>query len=285
MRPFRAMFANPKTMQLSAGKVAVITGAASGIGRALAAACCDRGMTVLLVDLPGDRLDEAAAWLASRGRVMAHGIDVANENAVAKFGRDVHDRVGTVHLLCNNAGIAGVHKWCWNFSAAEWARMIDVNLRGAVNVLQAFLPLMVDQAEGHIVNTSSMAGLIPTRMNAPYAATKFGIVGMSEAVALDLKEYGSAIGISVLCPGLVSSNIAGDRDEVTLSALHPLERTFNREVADAVAGGMDPANAADIVLNAVETDCFYILTHPEAMPLVERRMDAIRSKGRPTPPR
>jgi NAD(P)-dependent dehydrogenase (short-subunit alcohol dehydrogenase family) len=267
------------------GKTAAITGAASGIGLALAQACGAAGMRVALIDLPGERLDDAAAQLRDRDiDARAFAADVSDTRAMHAVAAGVRAQFGDVHLLCNNAGIAGLHRRCWNFSDDDWRRLLDVNLRGVINGLQAFLPQMVDQAEGHIVNTASMAGLIPTPMNAPYCASKFAVVGLSETLALDLCDYGSRIGVTVLCPGLVKTAIGANRETQAMQGLDSDERRHNEAIAVHLQSALDPALVARQVLAAVRERSFYVLTHPEAMPLIENRQRWLLEGGSPVFP-
>ncbi|MBG6120109.1 MULTISPECIES: SDR family NAD(P)-dependent oxidoreductase [unclassified Sphingobium] len=266
------------------GRNAVVTGGASGIGFALARAILLGGGAVALVDLPGERLDDAARRLGEIGRIVAYGVDVADTDAMLLLGTHVRTEFGAVQLLCNNAGIAGVHRWFWNFRPEEWQRMIDVNLRGVINGLQAFLPAMIDQPEGHVLNTASMAGLIPTPMNGPYCAAKFGIVGLSEALALDLASHGSAVGVSVLCPGLVSTAIGDGHQGDGPTTLDARERSYCDKVDAGLASGMDADEAARITLDAIRAGRFHILTHPAAMKQVDRRFQAIQRGEAPPPP-
>lgn len=273
------------TMNNFNDKVAVITGAASGIGLALAQACGDEGMRVALIDLPGARLDEAVAQLRAQD-IDAHtfAADVSDTPAMRAIAAEIRAQFGAVHLLCNNAGISGLHRRCWNFGDDEWQRLLDVNLRGVINGLQAFLPQMVDQPEGHIVNTASMAGLIPTPMNAPYCASKFAVVGLSETLALDLRDYGSRVSVSVLCPGPVKTAIGASRMTQSMQQLDAGERAYNEAVGVRVQSGLDPAQLAQQVLAAVRERRFYVLTHPEAMPLLENRQRWLLDGGEPTFP-
>jgi NAD(P)-dependent dehydrogenase (short-subunit alcohol dehydrogenase family) len=264
------------------GRTAVITGAASGIGLALTEACLDEGMAVAMVDLPGERLDAAVQSVAARGLVHAYGLDVADVGAFQAAAEAIRNTFGPVHLLCNNAGIAGLHRWFWKFSDAEWRTMIYVNLRGVINGLQVFLPAMLDQAEGHVVNTASMAGLVPTPMNAPYCATKFGVVGLTETLALDLAQYGSKIGVSVLCPGMVATSIVAKVEKTDQPTLDADERGYNDNLFASLDAALKPAEAAQTVLDGVRQGRFHILTHPSAMTLVDRRFEAIQA-GWPPP--
>lgn len=267
------------------GKVAVITGAASGIGFAMAQACGSEGMSIALIDLPGERLDASVAQLRARHvDARSFAADVSDIQAMRAIATEIRTQFGAVHLLCNNAGIAGLHRRFWNFGDDDWQRLLDINLRGVINGLQAFLPQMVDQAEGHIVNTASMAGLIPTPMNAPYCASKFAVVGLSETLALDLRDYGSRVSVSVLCPGLVKTAIVAHREVQGLQQLDADERRHNEAIAAHLQSALDPAQVAQQVLTAVRARHFYVLTHPEGMPLLENRQRWVLEGGEPTFP-
>lgn len=264
-------------------RTVLITGAASGIGLALARQCATEDTNVILVDLPGERLEGAERELSERSkRIYAYPADVGNATAVKDLAAAVHDRFDAVDLLFNNAGIGGLHRWSWTFSDAEWDAILTVNLRGVINGVNAFLPRMIERNEGHVVNTASMAGLIPTPMNGAYVTTKFGIVGFSETLAIDLAAYGSQVGISVVCPALVRTRIDAALVEKTIATMDEPQQNMNRGVSQGVAAGMDPDEAARIVLDGVREKQFYILTHPEALPLVGARMQAILDGGQPS---
>lgn len=257
-------------------KVAVITGAASGIGLALAQACAAEGMRVALVDLPGEHLNAAAAALRESGHgAQAYGCDVSSLDAVRALAASVKADFGAVHLLCNNAGISGVQRFFWNYTDADWQRMLDINLRGVINGLQIFLPEMVAQNEGHIINTSSMAGLIATPMNAPYCTAKFGVIALSEVLSFDLQRAGSHVGVSVLCPGQVKTAIGKGRMRESLANLEPAEQQHNIAITEELAHGMDADDVAQLVLTAIRTDQFYVLTHTEGKVPIENRMRTI----------
>jgi len=259
-------------MQHLQGRTAVITGGARGIGAALARACGKVGMRVVVVDLPDATLDDSARSLRLQGiDALAHGVDVRDANAMQQMASAVLAHCGGVHLLCNNAGIAGVHRRFWRYSDAEWRRMLDVNLIGVINGLQAFLPSMLEHDDGHIVNTSSMAGLMPSPMNGPYVASKYAVVGLSEALQLDLRQHGSRLGVSVLCPGLVRTQLVDGLSADALAGLADEERAYNEAISAAMPSALDADEAARIVLDAVRHRRFYVLTDPAGLePAMQR---------------
>ena len=165
-------------------KVAVITGAASGIGLGLAERFLDEGMRVVLADIDEPRLREVEARLSESGAtVHAHVCDTASEGAVDELAEATLQRFGAAHLLCNNAGIAGMGD-PWSDPIALWERVFAINVYGVIHGIRSFLPIMESQGEGHVVNTASMAGLMPVPGAAPYAASKHAVVGISESLYL-----------------------------------------------------------------------------------------------------
>ena len=193
------------------GKVAVVTGAASGIGLALAERFVAEGMHVVLSDVDEPRLTEVTARFAEDGGDVAARIcDTASEADVAALAEFTIERFGAAHVLCNNAGIGGMGD-AWIDPMALWERVVAINLYGVVHGIRSFLPIMNDQGEGHIVNTASMAGLGPMPGAAPYNATKHAVVAISEGLYLELKATGSPVEISVLCPSWVKNAAHGAR--------------------------------------------------------------------------
>lgn len=191
------------------GKVAVITGAASGIGRGIAERCVSEGMKVVLADIDEANLSKAETELKTAGgTVLGVRTDVSKRSDVERLARQTLDAFGQVHLLFNNAGVAaGGAPWeaTWN----DWEWVTGVNLWGVIHGVKVFTPLMLAQnTECHIINTSSAAGLIAGGGSAPYAVTKHAVVALSESLYLTLEQRNSQIKVSVLCPGLVRTNIA-----------------------------------------------------------------------------
>jgi NAD(P)-dependent dehydrogenase (short-subunit alcohol dehydrogenase family) len=266
-------------MDLGTGKVAVVTGAASGIGFALADRFARSGMDVVLADVDENGLTSACE------RIRAHGVDaaakrtdVADEEAVGELADMAYDRFGEVHVLCNNAGVGSfADPWFGPISAWHW--ILGVNLWGVVHGVRAFLPRMLAQAEGHIVNTASMAGLQPGA-SPIYDASKHAVVALSEDLYLMLRQMQAPVGVSVLCPGWVRTNILDaernwpaslgtrpDRDVVADVVFPHVQR--------AVDEGTNPAVVVDLVANAVMADRFWVLPHPEFVDLAVRRWHSI----------
>jgi NAD(P)-dependent dehydrogenase (short-subunit alcohol dehydrogenase family) len=237
------------------GKVAVVTGAASGIGEAMARRFAAAGMKVVLADVDEARLASVASSIPG---ALAVPTDVARAADVTRLADEAERAFGAVHVVCNNAGIGGAGGPLWTISEEDLRRTIDVNLWSVWHGIRVFVPRMLARGgEGHIVNTASMAGLTAPPMMGAYAATKHAVVAMSEVLAKDLQLAGAALRVSVLCPGWVRTRIAD-------GALGPIQKL--------VADGIAPAAVADRVLEAIREERFYILTHPELVPAIAERM-------------
>jgi NAD(P)-dependent dehydrogenase (short-subunit alcohol dehydrogenase family) len=248
-------------MQELDGKVAVVTGAASGIGLALAEMFVAEGMKAVLADVDERRLGEVETALTSRGaEVAAMVCDTSSEAAVTELASLAVSRFGGAHVLCNNAGIAGGGD-AWIGSMDEWTRVVGVNLYGVVYGIRAFLPIMTEQGEGHIVNTASMAGLLPMPGMAPYNVTKHGVVALSEGLYLELKATASPVEVSVLCPGWVRTRIMEHEASIGTTPMAALMQDVARSSIDNE--GIAPAEVAQQVLDAIHRDQFWILTHAE----------------------
>jgi NAD(P)-dependent dehydrogenase (short-subunit alcohol dehydrogenase family) len=256
-------------MQELEGKVAVITGGASGIGKAMATRFAAEGMKVVLADIDDASLRAVEAELAEGGtEVLAVRADTSLEPEVHALAAATIDRFGAAHVLCNNAGVVGKgDPWRGPFSAWEW--VVGINLYGVIHGIRAFLPIMEDQGEGHIVNTASMAGLVALPGAAPYNVTKTGVVALSEGLFLELKAGGSPVRVSALCPGFVRTNLVegqkwadrlGDEPGTTQS---PVGQMIEAMLRQGVEGGIDASIVADRVVEAIREERFWILTHPE----------------------
>jgi NAD(P)-dependent dehydrogenase (short-subunit alcohol dehydrogenase family) len=255
-------------MKVLDGKVAVVTGAASGIGFALARRFVDAGMRVALADVEPEALQRAFTELNDDGAtVIAVPTDVSNADAVEQLAAQVIERFGAVHVVCNNAGVGGEHFPTWDVPLAYWEWLLGVNLWGVIHGLRSFVPHLVAQGEGHVVNTSSIAGLMGVPYIGPYVATKHAIVGISEALFHELAMAGSAVRVSVLCPGGVATRFA-DAARNWPSSLGAVPESSADERAQAIhdlvrsgtTAGVDPTAVADQVIDAIHEERFMVLT-------------------------
>ena len=264
-------------MEHLAGKVAVVTGAGSGIGRALAERFVAAGMSVVLADIDEVRLRTAEAQLSENGgNVLPVVCDTALEESVQALAQEALDHYGAAHVLCNNAGVVGTgDPWTGPISVWDW--VIGINLYGVIHGVRAFLPIMQEQGEGHIVNTASMAGLLAMPGAAAYNVTKHGVVALSEGLFTELKSTGSPVGVSVLCPGFVNTELMkqmswADRlGDQPAASTNPVTQFMDQMLVEGVEAGISPADVADQVIDAITTDRFWILTHPDFGPAVTER--------------
>ena len=273
------------------GKVAVITGAASGIGRSIAERCVIQGMKVVLADIDEVNLARAETELkTSGGSVLSVRTDVSKRNDVELLAHKAFDAFGQAHLLFNDAGVAaGGAPWeaTWN----DWEWVIGVNLWGVIHGVKVFTPLMLAQnTECHIINTSSAAGLIVGGGSAPYAVTKHAVVALSESLYLSLQQRNSLVKVSVLCPGLVRTNIANTESHRPSELRNELV-TMTPEMQSGLAAfravmetGMPPLQVAEVVFDAIKEERFYILPHPEWTEVIQLRTDKLLRMENPQSP-
>jgi NAD(P)-dependent dehydrogenase (short-subunit alcohol dehydrogenase family) len=270
------------------GKVAVGTGAASGIGRGMAEAFVAAGMKVVLADIEQVTLEETTrSMLATGADVHSVVTDVSKADQVESLAKRTLEKYGAVHVLCNNAGISVRSGPSWESSLDDWQWILGVNLMGVVHGIRSFLPIMIKQdTEAHIVNTASMAGLIANTVL--YGTTKFAVVGLSEALFLELQRGKFKPRVSVLCPGFVDTNIINahrNRPKDFADESPPQGRVADaiREwFAEQLKQGMSPRAVGEEVLAAIRDERFYILTHPDYQTLIEQRMKDLVSGSNPT---
>lgn len=254
-------------MEELAGKVAVVTGAASGIGRALAVRFAAENMRVVLADIDEPAVAEAVSELAASGaRVIGLRTDVADYDEVAALRDAAVAEFGAVHVVCNNAGV-GVGGPIWTVPIESWRWMLGVNLWGVIHGVHAFTPLLVEQGEGHIVNTASAAGLVSAPFLGPYVTSKHAVVALSESLLLDLA--GTGVGVSALCPMWVRTRIHESSRSAPADVL-AAEEARGLSSGDGISllsgvieSGLDPAVVADQVAAAVQGNRFYVLPHPQ----------------------
>ncbi len=268
------------------GKVAVITGGASGIGRAVADRAAGEGMKIVLGDIEEGPLKEAVDELTGRG-AEALGVvtDVSDAASVRALRDRTLDRFGAVHLVHNNAGI-GLGGPIWEVSEEDWRWILGVNLWGVIHGVATFVPLLIAQGEGHVVNTASIAGLTAAPFLGPYNASKHAVVAISETLFKDLQAMGAPVGVSVLCPGFVQTRIAeSDRNRPAWVPEHEVDGAaeLHDAVQSLVDGGIPAAPVADGVIDAVRSNTFYILTHPELDDALRTRFDDILERRPPSP--
>jgi NAD(P)-dependent dehydrogenase (short-subunit alcohol dehydrogenase family) len=263
------------------GKVAVVTGGASGIGRALAQRFTEEGAHVVIADVEQAALDATAAELGVTGVVC----DVSDAASVAALRQATLDRFGAVHIVCLNAGVGGGGLIA-DCTLKDWQWVLGVNLWGVVYGIDAFLHDLLDQGEGHIVMTASLAGLMAAPGIGPYNASKYAVVGIAETLRAELA--GTGVGVSVLCPGFVRTNIfTSQRNrpaELTNADRKPLAtRDANEDRIETVLReAMSPSDVADRVLAAVRDERFWIITHPEILdPYATKTAEVLATRETP----
>jgi NAD(P)-dependent dehydrogenase (short-subunit alcohol dehydrogenase family) len=271
--------------QALSGRVAVVTGAASGLGAAMARRFALAGMRLVLADIEQAALNAVAKQLAESGAdVLAMVVDVRDSATVDLLADLTYERFGAAHVLCNNAGVAAGAR-TWELTEADWQWVLGVNLMGVVNGIRCFVPRMLAGGQpGHVVNTGSVTSLLAMPYLAAYAVSKAGVASLSESLALDLAAEGADIGVSVLCPGHLETGIADSArnrpsDVAATASARPRPRT-----SDGVVARMTPGDVADAVVRAIVADQFWILTHDEYRPVIERRAAGIGAGGRPFVP-
>jgi NADP-dependent 3-hydroxy acid dehydrogenase YdfG len=267
-------------------KVAVVTGAASGIGFAMTERFAAEGMKVVLADVEEDALLAAERALGERGATtLAVRTDVTRAGEVEALARAALERFGAVHVLYN-AGVSGEGLPVWEQTVECWQWVLGVNLWGVVHGIRAFVPTMLAQGEGHVVNTASMAGHLSMPFLSVYNATKFAVVTISECLHYELQMAGSPVRVSVLCPGFVRTRIADAernrpaelRNEVRRSEM---AQAFQTAIRGFVESGKAPAEVAADVVDAIRAERFWIFPHPEMLDSVRQRAEGIVARANP----
>jgi NAD(P)-dependent dehydrogenase (short-subunit alcohol dehydrogenase family) len=234
-------------------RVAIVTGAASGIGLAVAEQLAASGMSVVMTDLDGDAATSAALPLRDQGfGVEAHQLDVRDQDAVERLAGDVVDRLGALHVAVNNAGIVNRGN-SWELSLEDWHRVMDVNLWGVIHGVRSFVPRIIESGdEGHVVNVASMAAVHPQDRLGPYTVAKHGVLGLSDVLRAELAALGAPVGVSVVFPGRIRTG------------MNPI-------------GSVEPSTVATNVLDAIRKQRPYVFTDDHSIDVVEARLQAILS--------
>jgi NAD(P)-dependent dehydrogenase (short-subunit alcohol dehydrogenase family) len=273
-------------MQELTGKTAVVTGAASGMGRAFANRFARAGMNVVMSDIEAPRLDDAVAEVAAHGtEVIGEVSDVADAESVDALAARTFDEFGAAHVVCNNAGVAagGARG---ELDAAAWKWVLDVNLWGVIHGHRVFLPRMIEQGEGHIINTASMAGHLPG--HSAYTASKWAVVGITQGLFHQMETENTGVGVSCLCPGFVATDIdTSERNRPEWASPNALvEPTEEDEMGfkffqELLAAGMKPDAVADLVHDAVVNDKFWIFTDLDMVQWLADKHDSIMENRNP----
>ena len=272
------------------GRVAVVTGAASGIGLGLSERFAAEGMHVVMADVEELALSKAASALADNGAsVLPVLTDVADRAAVDALRDSAVSAFGAVHVVCNNAGVGGPHGALWECPPGEWDWVLGVNLGGVINGVRAFMPLLLEQEAGHMVNTSSIFGVFAGTLG-PYGVSKHAVAALTETLYFNLKAQGlSHVGVSVLCPGAVRTNFGTSaRNRPSWAGPPAVRDEAEQESAERFdrlsATGASPAEVAAIVVDGIRARRFYLLTSENRNEAVTRRGAEIVAGGPPEPP-
>jgi NAD(P)-dependent dehydrogenase (short-subunit alcohol dehydrogenase family) len=269
------------------GRTAVVTGAASGIGLALATRLAAEGMRVVLADVEAAPLRDLASEMTVAGyEVLEVQTDVADADSVHALADAAYDRFGSVELLCNNAGVLGDQGLVWERPTTTWQWVVGVNLMGVVHGIQAFVPRMLAAGkEGHIVNTASVAAFTGLPFSGVYCATKHAVLGVSDSLRAELTALQAPIGVTVLCPGVVRTNIAdGDRNRPaslapSSSSEDSTQAALVTAARSAFAAGLDPDDVAGQVVRAVRDEQFVCFTDADGFKAAQRRERAVAKAG------
>ena len=273
------------------GRVAVVTGAASGIGLGLCERFAAEGMRVVMADVEATELSEQAGRLSGHGATVLPVVtDVSGPEQVEALRDRAVTAFGAVHVLCNNAGVGGGHGPLWEISRGEWDWVLGVNLGGVINGIRVFVPLLLEQEAAHVVNTASVFGVFAGALG-PYGISKHAVVALSETLHLQLRALGAGhVGVSVLCPGAVRTRFATSaRNRPAAAAAPPPSGPDERASEERfrqllITTGREPAEVASLVVQAIRDGRFYILTSSNRDEAIRRRGEEILAGRPPAPP-
>ncbi|MHB1445146.1 MAG: SDR family NAD(P)-dependent oxidoreductase [Acidimicrobiales bacterium] len=262
-----------ETMDQLQGKVAVVTGGAGGLGEAMAASFLAEGMSVVVADIEETALVAAADRLAGvrpGAEVLSVITDVTDPTSVDALAEAARGRFGTVHVVCNNAGVGGHFGLSWEIPVEEWRWVLEVNLWGVIHGIRSFVPGLVAQGEGHVVNTASLAGWSGPPAMSAYAASKHAVLGISESLRSELELSGTGVGVSVLCPGMVNTGImSSERNWPTRLGAEPVVPSSPlvsgiQQIlkTGTTQGDVDPPAVAQVVVEGIKSNRFVLSTHP-----------------------
>lgn len=264
-----------ENLELQEEMVAVVTGAAGGIGFALCDAFASRGLRVVASDVEAPALDSAVVRLPA-GRTIGVKADVSNLEDVRALHAETLREFGRVDILCNNAGVFTRFAPIWEIDIREWKWVIDVNLWGVIHGMHVFLPTFIGQSHGYVVNTASLAGVLSPPGNATYNAAKHGVVTLSEGLKAELDQAGiRGVGVTVVCPGLVDTRIQDARRNWPARFATDLADEAHTAASPAASNAISPAAAAEHVIRAIENDRLYCATHPGSADRASARFNRI----------
>lgn len=277
-------------MKIFKDRVAVVTGAASGIGRGMAKIFIEAGMKIVLADVDEVKLQNTVKTFQESGaEVLSAHTDVSKPEQVEKLADKTMDAFGAVHVLCNNAGVGYGGRHSWEIPFESWSWVLGVNLMGVIYGIHYFMPIMLKQEEAHIVNTSSLAGLLSNVINIPYGVSKHGVVALTESLHRELEILGANVKVSVLCPGPVNTDILDSSERnrpVDIPAppeLSKEEAVFREAYRTWIERGLDPNLVGKQVLEAIKEDRLYVITSNDFDGYIEQRMKNILQRENLTP--
>ncbi len=264
------------------GKIAVVTGGASGIGKGITKKLLENGAEVIIADINKHKLEETKKEFEQKGqKVICKLVDVTKEDDIKKLADDTVGLYGQVNILCNNAGVGYSSGFSWENTDDEWNWIINTNLKSVIYGIRTFIPIMLRQDnECHIINTSSNAGVTIGGTMAMYSMTKHGVVALSESLYNELKLINSKINVSVLCPGFVSSDILNPFIPGTVQAksspvINKNSELFFKAFYNAINNGVTPDEIGESVVNAIRNQMFYILSSETDKSLIRARLNNI----------